>query len=144
MKICTKCQENKNEQLFSSKRGKLDSQCKLCKAYYARKYYQLNSEKVKSKVRKSSKKYYERNKLYVNVYKSTHGCKYCFESDSCCLDFHHISPELKTENISMLIVNSSIENVKKEIEKCEVVCANCHRKHHAGIKLVQKDFQYHG
>ena len=43
-------------------------------------------------------------------------------------DFHHIGD--KDENPSWLIANSSIEKIASEIEKCVLLCANCHRIEH--------------
>jgi hypothetical protein len=44
------------------------------------------------------------------------------------MDFDHIAEHGKKINtISRLINTGSIQKVKEEIEKCELVCANCHR-----------------
>lgn len=51
-----------------------------------------------------------------------------FLNDIACLDFHHLKD--KEFNISNEIRNLSIENLKKEINKCVVLCSNCHRKLH--------------
>lgn len=52
----------------------------------------------------------------------------CGEKDVACLDFHHLRD--KEFNIANEIKNLSIDNLKKEIDKCIVLCANCHRKLH--------------
>lgn len=57
-------------------------------------------------------------------------CVKCGESHPACLDFHHSDPSKKDGLISRMIVRSSMERVIDEIEKCDVVCANCHRKLH--------------
>lgn len=43
-------------------------------------------------------------------------------------DFHHVGK--KDENPSTLIANASIEKIAEEIEKCILLCANCHRVEH--------------
>ena len=48
------------------------------------------------------------------------------------LDFHHIDPTQKDVQISM---NSGWERIKEEIEKCILVCANCHREIHYELKM---------
>ncbi len=58
------------------------------------------------------------------------------------LDFHHIDPEEKEERIAKMISNNySLDKVKKEVKKCIVLCANCHREFHyyekMGITLEQ-------
>ena len=52
----------------------------------------------------------------------------CGEKDIACLDFHHINN--KVRDVSSLIKNENLNKVKLEIEKCIVLCSNCHRKLH--------------
>ena len=54
--------------------------------------------------------------------------KVFLKDDVACLDFHHLRD--KEFNIANEIKNLSIDNLKKEIDKCIVLCANCHRKLH--------------
>jgi predicted HNH restriction endonuclease len=49
------------------------------------------------------------------------------------LEFHHPDPTQKDFSISADGSTRSWERVKREIEKCQLVCANCHREVHAGI-----------
>jgi len=59
------------------------------------------------------------------------GCKRCEEENPHCLDFHHLHKEEKTRSVSQLInYEVSKEELQKEINKCEILCANCHRIHH--------------
>lgn len=58
------------------------------------------------------------------------GCSRCDEKDIACLDFHHVGG--KDKQVSGL-VNCSEHRLRAEIEKCIVLCANCHRKVHAGV-----------
>jgi len=57
--------------------------------------------------------------------------------DKCieALDFHHKDPALKDHNITGSGYRSW-ERTKIELDKCEVVCANCHREIHAKILPV--------
>jgi hypothetical protein len=58
--------------------------------------------------------------------KESSGCKDCGESNPIVLDFDHLKD--KKYNVSRMIHDGfSWKAIKKEIEKCEVVCANCHR-----------------
>ena len=55
-------------------------------------------------------------------------CKDCNNSDILVLEFDHIDPTTKTMCISEMLRNgNSWDNILLEIQKCEVVCANCHR-----------------
>ncbi|QKY21270.1 HNH endonuclease [Halolamina sp. CBA1230] len=59
------------------------------------------------------------------------GCARCGESAPACLDFHHRDPGEKSRSVSRLIVDGvSRERLREEMEKCTVLCANCHRKEH--------------
>ncbi len=65
---------------------------------------------------------------YIN-YKKTLKCVRCKENDYRCLEFHHKGK--KEKNISSAVSNGwSIERIKKEMKKCIVLCANCHKREH--------------
>lgn len=75
----------------------------------------------------------ERNRQWFRDYKSKQKCKFCSESFPYCLDFHHREPEHKNLEVAKMVhMCYSIENILKEIEKCDVLCSNCHRKLHYG------------
>jgi hypothetical protein len=58
-------------------------------------------------------------------------CIKCGNDHPAVLDFHHRNPEEKEFAISKMIRNrSSKEMLLKEIEKCDILCSNCHRIHH--------------
>jgi 5-methylcytosine-specific restriction endonuclease McrA len=55
--------------------------------------------------------------------------------DQCCeaLEFHHTNNEKKEFGISQKGYTRSWKNVKAELDKCFLLCANCHREVHAGL-----------
>lgn len=58
-------------------------------------------------------------------------CTECGENHPACLDFHHVDPSTKDKAVShMLAKKYSKKRILSEVEKCIVLCANCHRKHH--------------
>ena len=68
-----------------------------------------------------------RQKLFEFLSKNK--CKDCGERDPIVLDFDHINPDKKFKSISqMLSGHYSWESVVAEIGKCEIRCANCHRR----------------
>jgi len=96
----------------------------MSNAKYMRKYRKANPNK--------DKEYWKVNKLakrqYVTDYLLTHPCIDCGEPDIIVLEFDHVRGE-KKKNISNLIMQSySLETLIEEIKKCEVRCANCHRR----------------
>ena len=63
--------------------------------------------------------------------KSTKPCKRCGESDPDCLQFHHRDPRSKKMTLARAVNGAwSRERILEEVEKCDVLCANCHLKHH--------------
>jgi hypothetical protein len=64
-------------------------------------------------------------------------CIKCGENHEACMDFHHRDPEDKEFLIGeMLWKKFSKEKILKEIAKCDVLCSNCHRKHHWEDKTI--------
>jgi transcription elongation factor Elf1 len=61
-------------------------------------------------------------------------CIFCgYSRCQAVLDFHHLDPTQKEFGISMDGITRSWERVSKELDKCVLVCSNCHREIHAGI-----------
>ena len=93
-----------------------------------RQYYLRNSLYYKDK-RKAKR---EEISTYINEYKLNSKCKFCVENDPVCLQFHHLKPEEKDIEIANIKNQGwSIKRLQTEIDKCIVVCANCHFKIHA-------------
>jgi hypothetical protein len=97
---------------------------------------EYHKQKSREHYQKYKQKYNERNQLQkqktrdiIEEAKSS-GCIKCGEKEQSCLDFHHLGEKDKTVS-SMLGMNE--ERVRAEISKCVILCANCHRKLHAGI-----------
>ncbi len=56
-------------------------------------------------------------------------CSRCGEERPPCLDFHH--PDEKEQGISTMVVDGySKASIREEIDRCIVLCANCHRMEH--------------
>jgi hypothetical protein len=61
-------------------------------------------------------------------------CEKCgYDKCNAALDFHHVNPEDKEFGIGSNGHSRSWERVKAELDKCIMVCANCHREIHAEI-----------
>lgn len=64
-------------------------------------------------------------------YKNAKTCSRCPEDNPVCFEFHHRDPKTKKHEISTMIYQRlSFERIKKELDKVDIVCANCHRKIH--------------
>jgi hypothetical protein len=76
----------------------------------------------------------KRNHGFIQEFKRTHACVRCGESEPCCLDFHHLDPSAKFDTVSRMgLAGFGLEKIKVEIAKCEMLCANCHRRVHRGL-----------
>lgn len=61
-------------------------------------------------------------------------CVKCGEAERVCMDYHHLDPSIKDSEIGrMLSEIRSRKKIEEELKKCVALCANCHRKFHAGL-----------
>ena len=99
---------------------------------YLAKHYKENKNLYKKRAKESTRRYRSRNLTFANRVKTILGCKYCgFRKHPAAIDFHHIKG--KDRNIAKMVNSGcSIDNLKKEMKKCIVLCSNCHRIEHYG------------
>lgn len=134
MKICNKCKKECNDDDFCYRyknKNVRQKICKNCQKAYKIDYYNKNKES-----------HYKRNKLtelklasFIKDLKKE-GCFSCGESSVECLDFHHLNPLEKEIEVSLLTRRGSKKRILKEVEKCIILCANCHRKVHAKTLIL--------
>lgn len=68
-----------------------------------------------------------RRQLYSFLFDKA--CIDCSETDPVVLDFDHIDPKTKFKSVAkMLSGHYSWKRILEEIDKCEIRCANCHRR----------------
>lgn len=70
---------------------------------------------------------YQLKKEFINSFKDE--CKKCGDTRTWVLDFHHKNPSEKDFTVAKL-KKSNKDVIKQEIDKCIVLCANCHREFH--------------
>lgn len=129
-KYCSTCNQIKNVDCFSinlTKKDGLCSKCKICQNNYAKTHYQKNKERYLNNIKKHKVK----KKEFIKSLKLE--CLRCGENDTRCLDYHHQDPTEKRFAIASEYKNYSIQTLKEEINKCIVLCANCHRKLHSPL-----------
>ena len=117
-----------NEFHFKNKaRGLRHGQCSECSRAQVKNHYKKNRPYylLKAKTRNKNLRLTARN--YIREYLSRNTCIDCGESDPIVLEFDH--REDKFKEISNLIKGTyPLEIIKKEVGKCDIRCANCHRK----------------
>ena len=130
-KSCSKCGIEKNLSDFAVARDRKSgrySQCKICRREAAALRYQ-DPEIASRRIRDKSRA--DRTTQLINEKKAT-GCELCDEKEVVCLDLHHRDPTQKDFQLSNSR-NMSEDRIRRELEKCAVLCANHHRKLHAGL-----------
>ena len=115
MKHCNKCNRNLPENKFGKNGNGSRSICKDCQC-----------ERIKQGQRET--------RDYIQSLKTK--CSRC-GYDKCveALDFHHINPKEKDGVLSRysrrVFSPATKDLIDREVEKCEVLCANCHREEHS-------------
>lgn len=122
---CAKCDEiKKTDEFFkkSNRKNKLDSYCREC-----------NSKDSKERRRKFKKECidYKGGKCIICGYGKYQGA----------LDFHHLDINEKDFNISHIKKVVVDDFVKIELDKCVLLCANCHREVHGGISIIPPEYR---
>jgi hypothetical protein len=103
----------------------LQARCRTC----SRRWYEQNRAQHIANV-------YRRNVAQHHIlvgkvarYLTEHPCVDCGERDVRCLEFDHRDRAVKTANVATLLRRvQSWDRVLREIEKCDVRCANCHKR----------------
>jgi 5-methylcytosine-specific restriction endonuclease McrA len=122
-KFCKCCKIEKPILEFSIKyqeTGVLQSKCKECHRQYTREHYRKN----KMYWRKQKSSYRKERTDFINHIKSTTPCIDCKNTfPPECMDFDH----LRDKKFLISALPRSMTKLKEEMEKCEIVCSNCHR-----------------
>lgn len=144
MKTCSKCNQNLSLSDFYknvSRKDGVSIYCKKCMNIINKGgYYNKWHERRKN----IDKNHYQRiHKLReeIDEYKILIGCKNCgYNEHACVLDFHHLNEDDKFMTVAKMI-NNKRKNVliQQEINKCTILCANCHRLVHN--KLLNSNFE---
>jgi len=127
IKKCGQCKRDLDIDCFAFRnksKGTRSSQCKECQRSYTNRYYENNTNKyyLKNKERKNI------TRQFILDYASNHPCVDCGENDPIVLEFDHVRGK-KLFNVGSSAKKScSLALIKTEIAKCEVVCANCHKR----------------
>ena len=101
------------------------------RAYYQRSITQFAARRKKYAKTRSvwAKARYAEFREWIDEFKSSAGCNVCGERRPVCLDFHHKDRETKTFTVGQGWGRNR-KRLLDEIEKCIVLCANCHRVLH--------------
>jgi 5-methylcytosine-specific restriction endonuclease McrA len=97
-------------------------------AKFNRQTYERRSEERREAVKEDKYKRIQEAQQFIWDYLSTHPCRNCGESDPVVLEFNHVRGRKKYNISDMPRRGYSIAAIQSELAKCEVLCANCHRR----------------
>lgn len=136
---CSVCNVTKelndtNFYVVKSRLSKYDSMCRDCRNAYHRKHRVENkTEEQREKDRLKAKQVHRDMKVkcveYLGGKCNTCGIAYD-GTNAMIFDFHHIDPSKKEFQL-LTQRKHSFEHNKPELDKCSLLCANCHRKEHS-------------
>lgn len=125
---CAKCKEDKSIEEFhknSRRPSGYQSYCKGCRVNIDKQWHKKRWDSgIKQEKQKILK---DRNRNFVNNYLKDKCCVHCGNSDRRVLEFDHLDPKTKKYNVSEVTRGYSLDSIKEEIAKCQILCANCHR-----------------
>lgn len=93
---------------------------------YSRKHYAANRKEIMAVVLEGKKK----ARAEWQSFKATLACQKCGQNHPATLDFHHTVRDKSNRKINQLTKVGAYAAARQELEKCMVLCANCHRIHH--------------
>lgn len=126
---CSKCKQEKSEDEFDWRvKGQTKrKQCKACVKECSSTHYSGNKEGVKRRTYARNKRVWAENTEKYAEYLRNHPCVDCGEGDIVVLDPDHRKD--KTADVSLLLKRGCCwDRILSELAKCEIRCANCHRR----------------
>jgi len=98
---------------------------------YGKAWREIHKERLaadRKKKYQGRKKRTKRRYELLNKYKVAKGCARCgYNKAAVALDFDHIDPKEKAFTVSQRLDLSTVKTLMKEVRKCQILCANCHR-----------------
>ena len=143
-KRCSRCRQVKSLTFFSKRSFSIDGlypQCKDCHHIWYAERKRKDPNYVKKIIETKKAKIYG----WLYKYLKVHPCVDCGETDVVVLEFDHIDPTKKLGNVSSMLQRLPLEVVEQEVKKCQVRCANCHRRKTARdrnwyiLRLIKRD-----
>jgi len=124
---CNGCQRRLSHEAFTIARQRPQQPCKECKAERARVYRRKQGGRYRQVMGLAQEARRRENTERVFDYLATHPCVDCGEGDPLILEFDHVQG-VKRAPVANLLRACAWPAIAAEIEKCEVRCANCHRR----------------
>ena len=94
---------------------------------FDRKHYRDNPSR-QEQIRANNLRSQNKTRTKILDYLEDHPCIVCGETDPVVLDFDHRDMDTKCHTVANMIKSYGWTKIKEEIDKCDVRCANCHRR----------------
>jgi hypothetical protein len=107
-------------------RGQRDNYCRVCRAKYKQEHYAANRDRYIGAASDRKRVVAAERAVLLIEYLRGRACADCGEADPLVLEFDHRGT--KRFGIAKGLRDRSWQAVLDEIAKCDVVCANCHRR----------------
>lgn len=122
----TEYYEKNRDKINSTRRKNVERNKEYYKAYH-KEYAKKHLEEQRARDRKRN----DANKTRFHQFLADKSCIICGESHKACLQFHHRDPSTKKHNVAKMVnKHFAWSSILDEISKCDILCANCHFKHH--------------
>lgn len=123
-RFCPRCKNHQVIENFYARRGKLNSSvyCKKC-----------TSNQILERTRKLKQQMVE--------YKGGNCVRCGYDKYIGALEFHHLDPTKKDYTLAHLKVTNFHDKIKNELDKCILVCANCHREIHNELLVAPEGIE---
>jgi hypothetical protein len=129
MRWCGRCRRQKPLEDFAWRRkarGQRDNYCRPCRAAYKQEHYAANKQRYIDSAHRRRKRVVAERVAYLVSFLREHPCVDCGEADPIVLEFDHLRD--KKFDIGKGLRDREWQSVLDEMAKCDVVCANCHRR----------------
>ena len=129
MRRCGRCHQEKPFEDFAWRRkarGQRDNYCRPCRADYKQEHYRANRRRYIDMAQRRKRAMAAERIEYLVAFLREHPCVDCGETDPVVLEFDHLRD--KKFGIAQGIRDRDWQSVLDEMAKCDVVCANCHRR----------------
>ena len=129
LRRCGRCSALKPLEAFAwrrKSRNQRDNYCRPCRADYKQEHYAANRQRyIATALRRKRALAAERAAFLIEYFRA-HPCADCGETDPVVLEFDHRGDKAFT--IGAALRDRRWDDILDEIAKCDVVCANCHRR----------------
>ncbi len=128
VKTCVTCHEAQARSEFNKRAAAADglqSRCRTC----CRVWYERNRTEHVANVLQRNRRVREEYQRRLFEFLARHPCVDCGERDAVVLEFDHREGVEKLGDVTRMVnILASWKTVEAEMAKCEVCCANCHRR----------------